>query len=93
MAKEKTSEQLETIKQAIESKKLVIGTKRTLHNLLLGKLSTIFLTSNCPARTKERVKHGAEMAKVSVQPLNIPNDELGVICKKQYSISIAGLKK
>ena len=73
--------------------KAVIGTKEVVKNLRLGKLSKVFLTINCPAKVKEDIKHYAKLTGAEVIQLKQPNDELGVLCKKQFSISMLGLIK
>ena len=77
----------------LKTKKLVIGTDRTIKNLKLGKLGKIFLSSNCPAGVKEDVVHYSKLSKVEIIKLNYPNDEVGTLCKKPFSISVIGVKK
>ncbi len=80
------------IKKNIKEKNAIIGTKQVLKSLKLGQLQKVFLTSNCPESVKKDIDHYIKMAKCEVEFLNVPNDELGVICKKQYAISVLGLK-
>ena len=72
--------------------KLFIGKDLTLKNLKTGKVKKVFLSSNCPVETIEDIKHYAELAKVDTEILDIPNDEIGVLCKKLFSISVLGLR-
>ena len=81
------------IKKHISDKKLVLGTKQVIKNAKLGKLEKIFVTSNCPENVKNDVNYYSEISGCKIEKLNIPNDELGVICKKQFSVSLAGLLK
>ena len=39
------------------------------------------------------ISHYAKLAKVDVAKLKLPNDELGVLCKKQFLISVLGIAK
>ena len=80
------------IKKGIKDKKVLIGTARTIKNLKLGRLQKVFLTSNCPASVKSSVEHYSKLSNCKIEQLDIPNDELGVVCKKQFSISVLGLK-
>lgn len=89
MAKDLTAD----IKKNLKTKKLVIGTKQIVKNLKLGKLEKVFLTSNCPENVKKDVEHYSSISGCEVKHLSIPNEELGIICKKQFSISAAGLLK
>ena len=79
------------IKKLLGTEKLILGSKRTMKLLRQGKLSKVFITSNCPlAVTKDIESHKAD-AEVIV--LSQANDELGAICKKSFSISLAGVLK
>ena len=79
---------LEEIKKLVKEEKLVVGTNATLDNLKNGKAKKIWLASNVSQETKADIMHYAELAKVEVNTLDVPNDELGVVCKKQFSVSV-----
>ena len=81
------------IKKLLGSEKLVIGTDEVLKNLRNGKVQKVFLSSNCNTSTKDDVKHFADFSDAEVIELEIPNDELGTICKKPFSVSILALLK
>ncbi|PIO07077.1 50S ribosomal protein L30, partial [Candidatus Woesearchaeota archaeon CG08_land_8_20_14_0_20_43_7] len=61
--------------------------------LKLGKLSKLFLAANCPADALEDIKHYSSMDSVEVVQLDIKNDELGMLCKRQHNISMLGIQK
>ena len=84
---------VEEIRKIIKEGKAIIGTSEVIKGLKLGKVSKVYLSSNCPLRVKKDIKHYAEISNVDVVQLKQPNDELGVLCKKQFSISILGLNK
>lgn len=75
---------LAKLKKAIKEQKLIYGTKKTLLNLKLGRTKTVFLASNCPEETKNKIKS----YKVEVIQLKIPNDEISMLCKKPFLISV-----
>lgn len=81
------------IRKIIKTKEAVIGTKEVIKNLKLGKISKVYLTSNCPAKIKESIAHYAGLGKATIFSLDYPNDELGIICKKPYHISVMALSK
>ncbi len=89
MAKEHIAE----IKKLLEEKKLVIGTDRTLKNLKTGKAGKVFVCSNPSAETKSDLAHYGKLSGVLIVELDIPNDELGVICKKPYAIAVLSTAK
>ncbi len=87
------SNSISEIKKTIKEGKAIIGTEKTLKNLKLGKVSKVFLTSNCPAGVKKDIKYYSKLAKVDVVQLKQPNDELGALCKKPFSISVLSVVK
>ena len=92
MAKKKeTNEDITKIKKAIDDKKLIIGSQRVVKELKRSKLLEVFITANCENRVKEDLKHYSSMQKVKLTSLDINNEELGVICKKPFSVSIIGI--
>lgn len=76
--------------QLIHSKKATIGTQKTLKALRLGKLAKVYVTHNCPPILKQNVERQAELNKTEVALLEVPNSELGTLCKKPFSINLLG---
>ena len=70
--------------------KPIIGTERILKNLKTGKLKKILVASNCREQIKKDINYYAKLADVKVIQLDIPNDEVGLVCKKPFSISVLG---
>ncbi len=92
MAKKKeTGEDIKTIKEKLVANKLVIGTDLVIKKLQLGKLEKVYLTINSPEEVKESVKHYANLVKTDVIELKLDNEELGVLCKKNFFISVLGV--
>lgn len=81
------------IKKHLKDKKLVVGTKLTVKQLRLGKMQAVFLSSNCPVKVKDEISHYCSISACKVEQLKIPNDELGALCRKPFSISVLGLLK
>ncbi len=79
------------LKKNLKTKRLVFGTRETLKNLKLGKLEKVFVTTNCPESIRQDVSYYSSHTGTAVENLGIPNQELGILCKKQFSISVAGL--
>ncbi len=81
------------IKKLLKTDKLVLGTKATIKQLRQGKLASVVLSLNCPEDVEKEINHYAKIAKVKSSKINLPNDELGTFCKKQFSISVLGIVK
>lgn len=87
------ADQLAELKKLLKKGTVVIGTKNTLKKLRNNKLEKIWLSSNVPETVKNDILKYSEISNVIVIELPIPNDELGVLCKKQFSVSVASLVK
>jgi len=81
------------IQKLLKEKKLVIGTNRTIKGLKLGSFEKVFLSSNCPPDIAGSVNYYSKIGKITVIKLKYSNEELGVVCKRPFSISIMGLLK
>jgi len=79
---------MKELKDSLGDSNLTIGAESTLKKLRKGSLKTIFLAKNCPREIKSEIKHCAKIGKVNVFDLDINNEDLGVICKKPFSISV-----
>ena len=84
---------IDEIKTIVKTDKAVIGTSETIKLLKQGRLAKVFITSNAPDEVKEDINHYAGIADVEVVDLPIPNNELGVICRKQFQISVMSVLK
>jgi len=81
------------IKKELKTRKIVIGTKEVMKNLKLNKIEKIYLASNCNDNSKKELEYYSKLLKIPIMMLKQPNDELGLICKKQYFISMLGVLK
>jgi len=80
------------IRKLLGSGKLVIGTDRCLKLLRQGKLKKVMLASNCNAIVVEDVQRYSGQTGAEVVVLDVPNEELGVFCKKPFHISVLGIR-
>lgn len=81
------------IKKLIRAKDLIIGTKRTIKNLKLGKIEKVIISSNCAENIVNDLNYYADLGKAETIKVSYPNDELGIICKKPFSISVLSILK
>ncbi len=79
---------LTELKKALKEPTITFGTNKTLKLLKNGKVKKVFLASNCPSDIKETLKRYAKLSKVDVVSLKLPNDEIGLTCKKPFSITV-----
>jgi len=81
------------IKKLIKAGNVLIGTDSVIKNLKIGKVSKVMMSSNCPAGIEADITHYAGLSGAEFEKLEFPNDELGIICKKPFSISVLALPK
>lgn len=81
------------IKKMMKAGNVVIGTEKTMKSLRLGRIQKVFLSSNCPQKIEKDINYYAGLVGAEALKLEYPNDELGVICKKPFSISVLALLK
>ena len=75
---------LSELRKVLKEKKVVYGARVTIKNLKRGKVTKIFLTSNCSEDIRKEIKS----YDVDVVELKIPSDELAMICKRSHPISV-----
>jgi len=93
MKKEIDIEELSSLKDKIQSKKALIGAETVLKELRAGRLKKILLASNCPAKVKTDVLSYAKLSSVPVIDLVQNNEELGILCKKNFLVAVVGLRE
>ncbi|MFC1648545.1 ribosomal L7Ae/L30e/S12e/Gadd45 family protein [Nanoarchaeota archaeon] len=76
------------IKKILGTDKIIIGTDRALKCMKRGEAEKVFIASNCPDKIKRELEHYAGISEVELEFLEIPNEELGVLCKKPFSVSL-----
>jgi len=79
---------VEQLKKALRDEKCTFGLSETMKNLKRGKVSTVFLASDCHRDVKEKLSHYGKLGKLSVMELEINGAEIGTLAKRQFSISI-----
>ena len=66
---------------------------KVLKELKTKTLIKVLLAKNCPPKLKEDVNYYAQLADIPVVELGQTNEELGVLCKKNFFISIVGIRE
>jgi len=86
-------ENIKELKTKLLEGKVVLGTERVLKELKTKELEKIFLTSNCLQKIVDDIKYYAKLAGITVVELEQTNEEIGVICKKNFFVSVVGIIK
>lgn len=88
MAVKEMDANISELKKLLKTDKIILGTDRTLKLLKLGSADRVFLSSNCPEEVKKDIEYYAKLSNVPLIHLKQPNDELGILCKKPYPVSV-----
>jgi large subunit ribosomal protein L30e len=91
MAKKTISAIAAEFKKLLSEEKMVIGTEGTLKLLRNGKAVKVFLAANCSDQVKEDIRQYCNMGKVECVDLTQNNEEVGVLCRKPFAISVVGV--
>ncbi|MEM4755650.1 MAG: ribosomal L7Ae/L30e/S12e/Gadd45 family protein [Candidatus Woesearchaeota archaeon] len=83
----------EQLRVLLATQKLVFGKEMTLKSLKKNELRQIIVTKNIPEQVRSDVVHYAAIAKVDVTFSSLTNEELGILCKKPFAVSLLGIKK
>lgn len=82
---------LAELMKALKEKSIVFGSKETIKNLKRGTVKRVFLASNCPKKIAKEVDYYAKLGKVELIKLDQPNDELALLCKKPYPVTVVSI--
>ncbi|MBW2989914.1 ribosomal L7Ae/L30e/S12e/Gadd45 family protein [Candidatus Woesearchaeota archaeon] len=89
MAAEKgISRDISEIRKMLKKKAIIIGADRALKGIRLGKVKKVYLSANCSESLKKTIGHYSKLSRVEIVNLRHPSDELGILCKKPFSISV-----
>jgi len=79
---------LASLKKALKEKKVILGTERALKLMKNGKVTEVFVSSNCPKEIREQIEYYSGILGCKVNELDIPNTEMGAVCKKPFSVNV-----
>ncbi len=91
MVKKVVAEIVSELKKVLESKKAVLGADVTVKMLRQGKIKKVYLSSNCEPESKADIEQLCKVGNVECVELVQSNDEIGVICKKPFAVSVVGV--
>jgi large subunit ribosomal protein L30e len=87
----KASVESAEVKKLMGASRLVLGADETLKLLRQGKLARVFISTNCSPQIRADLEHACKVAGIDVVELNQTSDEIGVLCKKPFAISVVGV--
>jgi large subunit ribosomal protein L30e len=81
------------LKKLIRDGKTVVGTDVVLKKLKAGLITKVYVASNVAAPTMKELSYLQSLAGFDVENTGLTNEDLGVLCKKPFSISVIGVVK
>ena len=81
------------LRRALKEEKLKFGIKETLKLIKREKIKEVFISDNCPEDWVMRLKKYCEISNVKYTKLKENSKELGIICKKSFSVSVCSYLK
>ncbi|MBI2666837.1 ribosomal L7Ae/L30e/S12e/Gadd45 family protein [Candidatus Woesearchaeota archaeon] len=88
---ESTEELLKSLQSLAQARKLIIGSDRVLKELRKGGLKKVLVAKNCPSEQKGDILHYAHLTEIPLVALEQNNEELGVLCKKNFFVAVVGI--
>ena len=80
------------LKEAIESKNIVIGSDRTVKYLKMKKLKLVIVSSNCPEDLKKDITKYANLSGTEIEIFDGTSKQLGIFCGKPFPIAALSIK-
>ena len=80
------------IQKLLEEGKLIIGLRETEKAIRKGEIKKVLLASNAREDVKKRYSVYEKRGLIEIEQLGFDNEELGIICKKPFNISVIGIK-
>lgn len=87
--KRQEAPEIQELKQYLQQDKLVFGREEVLKRLQRGELTKVFVARNVPQ--KEALEHLCAVGNVSLVTLEQDHEEVGILCKKNFFVSVIGV--
>ncbi len=81
------------LKKVVGDKKMLIGATKTVAEMKKGNVKKIFLAANCDVKTRATIESNAKVLSVDVAQVEVSSEEMGVLVKKPFSVSVISLSK
>ena len=82
----------DVLRNAVNEKNIIIGSKQTIKNLKLKKIKLVFVANNCPENLKKDLDYYSKLTGIKVEKFDGTAKQLGVFCGKPFSIAVLAIK-
>ncbi|MCS7140239.1 MAG: 50S ribosomal protein L30e [Candidatus Nezhaarchaeota archaeon] len=75
------------LKVALRTGSIVLGSKKVLSHLGVGKGKLVIMASNCPELVREKVEYYAKLSGIPIYHAPYTSRELGEICQRGHVVA------
>ena len=83
---------MDEIKKLLGKDNLIIGSETVLKAVKSGQLKKVYLASNAGEELTKDLDYYSKLSGFEIVNLKMTNEELGVLCKKPFSVQVLGVK-
>jgi large subunit ribosomal protein L30e len=83
---------IDELRNAVNEKRVIIGSKQTVKNLKLKNIKLVVLASNCPENIKKDIDYYSKLTGIKVEKFDGTAKQLGMFCGKPFSIAVLAIK-
>jgi len=80
------------LKFVVRTGKVVIGARKTIKMVKLGKVKYVVIATNTPEEVKQDIEYYAKLSKVKLIRFPGSNKELGTTIGKPFGVAIMGIQ-
>ncbi|MFC1775058.1 ribosomal L7Ae/L30e/S12e/Gadd45 family protein [Nanoarchaeota archaeon] len=80
------------IQKLLKANALMLGTDVVMKGIKKGVIKKVFLAKNCNEVTVRELEDLKAISEFEIVQTDITNKELGLICRKPFSISVIGVR-
>jgi large subunit ribosomal protein L30e len=74
------------LEEALREKCIILGSKRTIKAIKMGKAEAVIVATNCPKEIYDDIVYYANLAKVPVYIFKGTSSSLGMACGKMFKV-------
>ena len=75
------------LRVALNTGKVIIGSKRTIKTLIHGKAKMAIIAANCPKDIRRDIEYFAKLSKTPVYVFPGSSWDLGAVCQKPFMVA------
>ncbi|MCC6015435.1 MAG: 50S ribosomal protein L30e [Desulfurococcaceae archaeon] len=80
------------LKFVVRTGKVIVGARKTLKMLKLGKIKYIVIASNIPDELRQDIEYYAKLSNVKVIRFPGTNKDLGTVIGKLFGVAVLGIQ-